>query len=226
MSSFVLKMIAIITMTIDHAGDVFIGHISWMNYIGRIAFPIFAFQISEGYLHTKNKKNYLMRLLILAIVSQYPFWLFRSTYTSGFALNIFVTLFIGLIAIIGYEQCLEKMNKWIGLLLVVCLASTANLLKTDYGAFGVLLIFVFHFFKDKKLYLSIAYVILVLCNYLPSFIMSNFAYPYALLFVGTLVPLLFILLYNGKKGVDTKYILYGYYPVHLILLYVIHMIVC
>ena len=60
MSSFVLKIIAIITMFCDHLGDAIYKRISPFNYIGRIAFPIFAFQISEGFLHTKNLKNYFI----------------------------------------------------------------------------------------------------------------------------------------------------------------------
>ena len=54
MSSFVLKIIAVITMFIDHLGYTIFGKFSYLNYIGRISFPIFAFQISEGYIHTKN----------------------------------------------------------------------------------------------------------------------------------------------------------------------------
>lgn len=222
MSSFVLKLIAIITMTIDHAGDIFIKHLSWMNYIGRISFPLFAFQISEGYIHTRNKKNYLIRLLGLAIISQFPFMLFRSTYTTGFALNIFVTLFIGLIAILGYEECCIRINKWIGLLFVLCLANTANFLKTDYGAWGVLIIFIFHVFRNNVKYRDLSYVGLLLLKYLPDIILYHFAYQYILLCISTLIPLLIIHFYNGKKGPDTKYILYGYYPVHLTVLYVLN----
>ena len=61
MSSFVLKIIAVITMFIDHLGYTIFGKFSYLNYIGRISFPIFAFQISEGYIHTKNLKKYFMR---------------------------------------------------------------------------------------------------------------------------------------------------------------------
>ena len=56
MTSFVLKVIAMITMVIDHLGNAWLKHTTEMNVIGRIAFPIFAFQISEGYTHTKNLK--------------------------------------------------------------------------------------------------------------------------------------------------------------------------
>lgn len=221
MSSFVLKLIAIFSMTLDHVGYIIFGKLSFFNYIGRLAFPIFAFQISEGYLHTKSKKNYLFRLLFFAIASQVPFSLFYSTFASGFVLNIFVTLLIGLIAIIGYEQ---TTNKSIGLLLVVCLASTANLIKADYGAFGVLAIFVFHVFKKNKLYMNLSYLALCVLKYIPSLLQSGFAYQYILLMIGTALPLVLIHFYNGKKGLSTKYILYGYYPVHLMVLYVIKQI--
>ena len=57
MSSFVLKIIAIITMFIDHLSFAYNGSFSYLNFLGRLSFPIFAFQISEGYLHTKNIKK-------------------------------------------------------------------------------------------------------------------------------------------------------------------------
>lgn len=221
MSSFVLKIIGIITMFIDHLSYAIFAKSSWLNYIGRLAFPIFAFGISEGYIHTKSKKNYLMRLFLFAIASQFPFMLFRSMFTTGFALNIFFTLFLGLVAIIGYEQC---KNKAIGLLLVVCLGLTADVLKTDYGYFGIFVIFIFHIFKENKLYMNLSFIALCLLKYIPLFIRYNFYIPYLLFCVGTILSLVFINLYNGKKGKDAKYILYGFYPAHLILLYVFNLL--
>ena len=92
MTSFSLKIIAIITMFIDHLGNSYFKYTTWMNVIGRIAFPIFAFLISEGYAHTKNLKKYFFRLFLFALISQIPFMLFFSTYKDGFAFNIFFTL--------------------------------------------------------------------------------------------------------------------------------------
>ena len=91
MTSFVLKLIALVTMFCDHFGDAFVGHYSFFNIIGRIAFPIFAFQISEGYIHTKNLKKYIIRLLGFAIISQIPFHLFLKDFlpSSVGNLNIF-----------------------------------------------------------------------------------------------------------------------------------------
>ncbi len=221
MSSFVLKIIGIITMFCDHLGYAIYGHFSYFNYIGRIAFPIFAFCISEGYLHTKSKKNYLMRLFTFALVSQTPFMLFNSIFRDSFSLNVFFTLFLGLVAIIGYDMC---KNKYIGILLIVCLAITADTLKMDYGYYGVLVIFAFHLLKNKKFLMNIAFIALTLMKYLPQYITSNFYYVYIILFICTLIPLIFINLYNGKKGISVKYLLYGFYPVHLMLLYVFNTI--
>ena len=101
MTSFVLKIIAIISMFLDHLSYSIYGQFSWLNYLGRLSFPIFAFQITEGYHHTKNLKKYFLRLGIFAVISQIPFYLFTNTFTTEFTLNIFFTLFAGLLAIIG-----------------------------------------------------------------------------------------------------------------------------
>lgn len=81
---------------------------------GRIAFPIFAFQITEGYMHTKDLKKYFKRLILFAIISQIPFMLFLSTFTSPFTLNIFFTLLFGLFAIYIYDKI---PNKFLGLVI-------------------------------------------------------------------------------------------------------------
>ncbi len=221
MSNFILKMIAMFTMFLDHLGYAIYEKFSYFNYIGRLAFPLYAFGISEGYLHTHSKKNYLYRLGTFALISQAPFMFFCSMFNHEFSLNIFFTLFTGLVAIIGYERC---SNKYVGLLLVACLSSTAEFFHMDYGYFGVLLIFIFHIFKEKKLWMNISYIVLVLVKYLPFYFKYNFYYVYIILIIFTLIPLIFINLYNGKKGANIKYVLYGFYPVHLIILYVLNIL--
>lgn len=221
MSNFVLKIIAIISMTLDHLGYALYGKFSYFNYAGRLAFPIFAFGISEGYIHTKSKKNYLMRLFLFGVISQAPFMFFCSMFDTTFTLNIFFTLLIGLIAIIGYEHC---ENKAIGIILVAALGLTADAIHADYGYFGVFMIFLFYIFKNKKIYMNLSIIALCLIKYVPLFIRYNFYIPYLLLFICTISSLIFINLYNGKKGINTKYLLYGFYPVHLILLYVFHIL--
>ena len=83
MSAYVLKLIAIITMLFDHSGYLIYGHLSWMNFVGRIAFPIFAFQISEGCIHTHNLKKYFVRLIIFALISQIPYAWFGYCFFSA-----------------------------------------------------------------------------------------------------------------------------------------------
>lgn len=221
MSNFVLKIVAIISMFLDHLGYALYNKFSSFNYAGRLAFPIFAFGISEGYKHTKSKKNYLMRLALFGIISQAPFMFFNSMLSREFTLNIFFTLFLGLVAIIGYDAC---KNKAIGLLLVVCLGLTADTLHMDYGYFGIFMIFIFHIFKSKKLYMNLSFIALCLIKYIPLFIINNFYMPYLILCACTISSLIFINLYNGKKGPDTKYLLYSFYPAHLMLLYVINIL--
>ena len=75
MSSFTLKILAIIFMTIDHIGFTLFPSNLLLRYIGRLAFPIFAFQMGNGFYHTKNKEKYIFRMLIFTVISQIPFWL-------------------------------------------------------------------------------------------------------------------------------------------------------
>ena len=82
MTSFSLKIIALITMFLDHISYPIFGGFSYLNLIGRIAFPIFAFQISEGFIHTKNVKKYMLRLLLFAFISQIPFQLFHFKFVN------------------------------------------------------------------------------------------------------------------------------------------------
>ena len=218
MSSFVIKMIAVICMLCDHASDALIGHFTFLNVIGRIAFPIFAFQISEGYIHTHDLKKYFLRMGIFAMLSQIPFTLFTSLISNQFSLNIFFTLLLGLLAILLYDKIKIKV---IGLALVGAIAYLGELLHVDYGYWGVLVIFAFYLFKSSKVFTSIAYFLLVLLKYLPNLLASNFDIRYICLFIGTFAAILPILLYQNKQGKKMKYFLYFFYPVHLLILYFI-----
>ena len=216
MSSFVLKIIAIVTMFIDHIGYAIFGKFSFFNYIGRIAFPIFAFQISEGYLHSKNLKKYFLRLFIFAIISQIPFMLFSKIISNDFTLNIFFTLLLGLISIYLYDKSNHKI---IGIISVILLGLLANFSHCDYGFYGVAIIFLFYLFKNNLIKSSIAFIITTIIKYLIPIIKYGFYNEYLYLLICTLIPIIFISLYNGKKGKDTKYLLYLFYPIHLLLIY-------
>lgn len=110
MSSFVLKMIAVFSMCFDHFGYLFsAGNFSFYNLIGRLAFPIFAFQISEGYTHTRDLNKYFWRLFLFAVISQIPFNLFEYAFGFDLSLNIFFTLLLGLTAIFAYDKIPNKL---------------------------------------------------------------------------------------------------------------------
>ena len=239
MTSFTLKLIAIISMFCDHFGDAFVGHFSFLNLIGRIAFPIFAFQISEGYSHTKNFKKYFLRLGIFALISQIPFSLFSYKFmnTNTFSLNVFFTLFIGLSAIHlwnNMDRAFVSNMKQMGnthvkstfyiirvleLIIVILFAYIANVLNTDYGFWGVIVIFAFYLFREKKVIMLTSFVILCIIRYGINIINYGFNYSYVLLCIFTILSTLFIGSYNGKQGKKIKYLLYLFYPIHLLLLY-------
>ena len=234
MTSFVLKCIAMITMLIDHTSIACLKYTSLFNVIGRIAFPIFAFQISEGYIHTKNIKKYFLRLFLFAIISQVPFMLFDSMFTNNFNFNIFGTLFVGLLSIFIYDKITNcsfvftkspKFNllvsKLFGIIAVIAFGIISEACHFDYGFWGVAIIFLFYLFKNNKTGMIIFYIIACIIKYGISIITHGYHYLYVLLCLGTILPIIFICLYNGKQGKKIKYLLYVFYPVHLLILYFI-----
>lgn len=208
-------------MLSDHIGDAIYGKFTFLNLIGRISFPIFSFQAVQGYINTKNFKKHMIKLLIFACISQIPFMLFLSTFTTEFTLNIFFTFFLGLLSLFVYDKCT---NKILGFLFVIITSIIGELIHVDYGAFGILLIFIFYFFKDKKLQMAITTILLCFAKYIPDIIKVPSLYSHYLscsLF--TSLSLIFILFYNKKEGPKAKYFFYIFYPLHLLILYIIHM---
>lgn len=235
MTSFMLKLIAIISMTLDHLGYfLYNGMHSIFNYLGRFAFPIFAFQISEGYAHTKNLKKYFIRLFLFALLSQIPFTLFYFGVVNqisinnlfphiliNFRLNIFFTLLLGLLSIFIFDKSKFKI---LGLILVGLTCYVAELIHVDYGYWGVLLIFSFFLFKNNKILTVLIFALMCFIRYTPAFIKYNFNYIHILLCLSTFLSIIPILLYNGKLGFKTKKLLYIFYPAHLLIIYIASLI--
>lgn len=221
MSSFILKIIAIISMMFDHVGYIIFGKFSFMNYIGRLSFPIFAFGISEGYKNTKNLKKYLLRLFVFAIISQIPYILFLNAIDStNFTFNIFFTLILGLLSITIYDKI---DNKYLGILIVILFSVFAELFNFDYGYFGIAIIFIFYLFKDNKLLMNVFFIIITFINYFYKYI-TSFKIHYLIIILFCCLSLIPINLYNNKKGKNIKYVFYIFYPLHLILLYLVHLL--
>lgn len=217
MSSFALKMIAIVTMLIDHIGVTLIPETSnawWVfRIIGRISFPIFAFLIVEGFYHTRNVNKYLLRLGIFALVSEIPFDLaFYDSLGNLHHQNIFFTLFLGLGTIYLMSMIEHKFAKnllasnLLDAIVLILACVIAELLLVDYGLYGIIIIAAFYLFRNSKIMLALVMLI----------IFSSFMGGIS---IYAIFSLIFIFLYNGKKGRDCKYLLYGFYPVHLLILY-------
>ena len=223
MSSFVLKIIAIIAMFCDHFGDFYYGYTTVLNYIGRLALPIFAFQITQGYIHTKNIKKYILRLTVFAFISQIPYMIFKHYIFGSFLeVNVIFTLLFGLLTILIYD----KYHKFVGICSCILLGTIAQVLNFDYGFFGVFIVFMFYVLRDKKIYMSIVFILAVIIKYYLRILKYSFI-PLSKLFLldsysismySTCLSIILILLYNGKKGKDAKYLFYIFYPVHLLIL--------
>ncbi|MDD7388793.1 MAG: TraX family protein, partial [Lachnospiraceae bacterium] len=213
MSGFALKLLALVLMIIDHCGLVlFAGTSLYLpcRILGRIAFPIYAFLITEGYIHTRNVKKYAGRLLAFALLSEIPFdyAFFRTPLYMGYQ-NVFFTLVLGLGALVCMDGILGRSN--ISKILLAALVVIAELAHVDYGAFGVLVIVLFYLFRDQKVkcMASVA-AALILHGFLGGFYIEGFG----------AIALIFILLYNGKKGQYPfpSLLFYAAYPLHLLIL--------
>ncbi len=204
MNSFKLKVLACILMFMDHLGAIIFINNDYLRIIGRLSFPIFAFMIVEGYFHSKDIKKYFIRLGLFAIVPQIP-------YTIAFGpgtLNIFFTLFIGLLAIFLEEKIANRFLKYLAVILLVIFA---QVIEVDYGFYGVLLIYIFKIFRNNFKALFFSFLILNLS------VFNLYSFQYYSIF-----SLIFIRLYNGQlvlRNLWVKYGFYLFYPLHILAIY-------
>lgn len=234
MSGIILKIIAYTAMLADHIGYVFFPENPIFRIIGRIAMPIFAFFISEGVRYTKSKPGYLIRLLITAAISEIPFRLcFEGQIgTSFFPHNVIVTLLLGAGSLMLTQVLIDRKVKKI-FWLMPCLASCiiAILTETDWSYFGILMIFVFYFFKDnrKMLFIWISVILFAAClnSFLDVLITEGYSSPFNfLIHLFGVVALIPIEYYNGKYTKSRlRYLMYLLYPLHLIVIYLINKII-
>ncbi len=177
--------------------------------IGRMGFPIFCYLLIEGFQHTRSVKKYAGRLLLFALVSEIPFDLgFAGTPFYREYQNVFFTLFMGLLVIWVMDNAVRVVeNKVFRILLMTAAfvtgAVAAELLRTDYGAMGILCIAVIYLFSRNRRLQLIAGCIAFLWE-----AEALFAF----------IPIAF---YNGRRGWKLKYIFYVFYPLHLFLIYLV-----
>lgn len=231
LSGNALKLIAIVSMLLDHIGAVILEKQAvwaalgadlmspelfndpalsgvmmadlFLRGIGRISFPIFCFLLVEGFLHTSSFPRYLQRMAVFAILSEVPFDLAVCSSLADWSYqNIFFTLLLGLLAMAALRKFGDRSP--LGFLLALGCAGAAQLIRADYGALGVVLIIILYIFRDRRFTRTIVGCIAV-CWELTA-------------------PLAFLLieLYNGQRGrMNLKYFFYLFYPFHILLLYLI-----
>ena len=206
----VLKWIAVLTMVIDHVGAILFPDQIWMRVIGRVAFPIYAYCLAEGFRYTSDYRRYLGRLALFAVLSEIPFDLAFYGVPFSFAhQNVFFTLTLGLILLWVLERCREQLLLCAGAFAVLCFLAQA--LHMDYGAGGLLMVFAFYLARQGTSP-WIGWGIFVFINL--------FGYAGGVQWAA-IIALLPIGLYSGKAGKKKQRFFYWIYPLHLLLLWVI-----
>ena len=109
LNSLTLKLLAMALMLCDHLWATVLPGVMWLTAVGRIAFPIFAFQVAEGFQRTHDRKKYLLRMLVFALISEIPFnYLYYSSPVFPFHQNVMFTFFIALLLMLGLEKLRGK----------------------------------------------------------------------------------------------------------------------
>ena len=240
LSGSTLKIMAVISMVIDHIAAVLIlmgiyykfipnaentamysspnlkTIYTLMRAIGRISFPIFCFLLVEGYVHTSNKKKYALRLFIFALISEIPFNLAfgNKIFIPASRLNnVFFTLFLGICVMYSIEFIKSKKINKVG---------TAIAIIATIVVFGVIAKFIKCDFNYHGI-LCIALFYIFRENRILQILSGIvvFLYEVPASFGIVYLSLLPIYFYNGKRGLKSKYFFYIFYPAHLLILYFI-----
>ena len=220
-----LKVFAMISMLVDHTGATVISHMRYSSWIanypwlaahimqiykftrrfGRLAFPIYCFFIVEGYFRTRDVKKYLTRLLVLAVISEFPFdYALHHGQPLMTKQNVYWTMVIGLLVIWAINDWFRGMTA-VQLIIMINGMLLAKFLRTDYQYHGVFLIELLYITRFSRAIQS-------LCGgaYLEWY--EGFPTP---------LSMLLTFFYNKKKGRPMKLLFYFFYPVHLMVLGII-----
>ena len=220
LSGSALKLIAVVTMLIDHIACYTVSHgcvlftigsrrvllYTVMRIIGRISFPLFAFLLVEGFVHTRNRIRYGFSLLLCAFISEVPWDLLHRGRLFYAEQNVFFTLTLGFLGMCAVEYLRYRPIAQFIAILVFGIVSV--LIKSDYTIRGYTFIMLLYALRENEI-----------LRVLPFFVLKNYWFA-----LGAFIP---ISLYNGKrgfiKGNVLKYSFYAFYPVHLLVLYFIRL---
>lgn len=236
-SSCGLHILAMVLMFCDHLWATVVPGNDWLTDIGRLAFPIFAFMTVEGYFHTRNLKKYVLRLFVFALISEIPFNLMLgSRIFYPIHQNVLWTFLLG-IAMIRWNEKAKNAPMWRRILRAASSVAVGFLVGTltmvDYFGAGVLMVLTFYFLRGRKWWQFAGQLIAL--YYINTEILSGFSYQWELFgrtvwvvrqsfAVLALIP---IWLYRGRQGHHSKafrWLCYGFYPAHMLLLALIRML--
>lgn len=225
LSGSCLKTIAVASMLVDHTAKCLLksepafhhayfhlGNTAITPYfiltsiIGRLAFPIFAFLVVEGYLHTRNAQRYARNMLLFAILSIVPWSIEHGHWFLLRGHNVLFTLFLGIICI----DSIVKYSRVKSTIIILGSLLLSFLLRTDYGPAGVSLIILMFLLRERRFYQNLAMV--------PFFFRSKYT-------MSAMLASIPIMMYNGERGFIKgslgKYLMYLIYPLHLLVLGII-----
>ncbi len=235
MTRNVLKIIACVSMLIDHIGYILLPEVAFLRYIGRLAMPIFAFFIGEGCLYTRDRKKYFTRIFSLGVICQL-FYVGEYLFTKSgnpFYLNILFTFSSSVVLCSTFIDSVAEKGKGkrgrasfgLGALLagfwVLCYLGEKRIipLEFDYGFGGIVLPVFAAVSKDrKKKLISFALGLTLVILF------KNYSDPmWTVCALLSIIPLCF---YNGKSGKkNLKKAFYLFYPLHLGVLYLISILI-
>ena len=194
-----LKAIACVSMLLDHIGAVFLPW-PWLRILGRLAFPIYCFLLCEGRRHTRSLHRYLLRLGVVGLLAEIPFDLLFYGELTFVHQNVMFTLILGLLASVAVERLETPWQKAAAVVLTIL---AAELLGTDYGGIGVLLILTLAVGRDLRLWAVMMAVL---------FLAAGGVQIFGLL---ALIP---IGLCSGRRTGWGRWWMNGFYPAHLVAL--------
>ena len=238
-TSFALHILAMLFMLCDHLWATLLTSQDWLTWVGRIAFPLFAFMLAEGFSHTRDRKKYAKRLLIFALISELPFNLMLSgSLIYPLHQNVMFTFLLAIAAMSICEKIRKRFSRLPGILL--CLLTTLGfyfagfITFVDYYGYGILTVLVFYFThtaasdtRNRKL-LAAAVQLLAL-YFINCDLMGGLVTPITVGGLEIIIPqqgmallsLPLIWLYKGKQGPYNKGIrllYYSFYPAHILIL--------
>lgn len=224
LSSFALRLLALLTMFADHAGLALFPDAGAFRCVGRISFPLYCFLLAQGFLHTRDVRAYGRRLLLLAILSEIPFDLLIFGRVACVAeQNVLFSLLLGLMALYAAEALRGRPLHAVLVCLTLCMAAMAA--RVSYGWLAIPLCLSVYYAGQNRARLTLCMGGTLLL-YTLSLALSGVTASWVLVSFCALLALPPILLYNGRRGARSPaltFLFYAAYPLHLLALVAIRM---